>query len=85
MGDMADFSLYNDGYDGHDWGSDQESYGYEGDYDHNYAPRRITCKNCGTEGLHWTEHRNRWYLFDQNSAHHVCPKRNAIDVFKGVK
>jgi hypothetical protein len=43
----------------------------------------ISCELCGTKGLHWTNFKGKWYLFDENSKRHQC-KRDAIDVFKEV-
>jgi len=77
MGDMADFSLFNDGYDGNDYGSDEDCYGHDGSYDYHKLGklRHVTCKNCGTERLHWTDYKGKWYLFNEKSQQHVCEKR----------
>jgi hypothetical protein len=61
MGDMADYTLdimFSDGR----W----ENNGWcEGP-----PIRYVTCRCCGKEGLHWSQHMNgKWRLFDECGIH----------------
>ena len=50
-------------------------------------PRTVTCKNCGTEGLHWTDYKGKWFLFNAKSERHTCTnpfKKTAQEAFKEV-
>jgi hypothetical protein len=73
MGDMAD--LLRDNCSVH-WTEDDYSY---------RQPKYVTCKNCGTEELHWVDFRGKWFLFCKDSSRHVCkqPKQDAAEAFKG--
>jgi hypothetical protein len=77
MGDLADFSLDNDSWD-------PEEDEYERDFHQLGRPRHVTCKNCGTEGLHWVAFNGKWFLFCLDSSRHVCskPKQDATEVFQ---
>jgi hypothetical protein len=77
MGDTDTWIGYGDSYDPLDYGQDQQDNYY-------YKPRPVTCKNCGTEGLHWTSYKGKWYLFNEKSQQHVCEKRkqDAAEAFR---
>lgn len=54
------------------------------DEDLNDLGPQVTCKNCGTEGLHWINFKGKWYLFNENSQRHVCEQRkqSAAEAFQ---
>ena len=78
MGDMD----YSQGYEHNDYGSDADCYNDDTSY--TYSPTYVTCKNCGAEGLHWTDYRGKWYLFNEKSQRHVCERRkqDAAEAFR---
>ena len=59
MGDMADYNL--EGIDS-----------FSRCPVTNLRPKTITCKRCGTEGLHWMNTQHGWRTAKGNEIH-VCP------------
>lgn len=59
--------------------------GADEDYWTPRKPQPVTCKHCGTEGLHWIDYAGKWYLFNNKSERHNCTtKKTAQEAFKEV-
>jgi hypothetical protein len=84
MGDMADFALEHmmDDDDRHYSGEIDEETGepYPSPFTFRSSSRvpkqikRITCRNCGKEGLRWKEHRKLGFRLYEGHTMHECDK-----------
>jgi hypothetical protein len=45
----------------------------------NRIPRKKTCVRCNTSGLHWSETREGWRLFNIDNTLHVCDQPKDVE------